>query len=215
MDQYLYLDETGTLDFVERPGERYFGVGSAHWRGPHGDALWAGHQLRLELEAAGIHLPKGLHAKNDSAVTRAQVFSLIASQVPRLDVTMLYKARADQQIRIAGKARLYKLAVWLHLTHTLEHVSSPGDRVFLVVGQLQTAGHRDAIRHAVADAATKLTHDRTLVPCIWDAPTAWGIQAADYALWRTQREFEGKAIPGYAQAIDECFGGRYTPWGRA
>ncbi|MCW2791957.1 MAG: hypothetical protein JWO76_1055 [Nocardioides sp.] len=66
VDHYLYLDETGTLDFENRPGEEYFGVGTAHFEGDHRDAIWEGHQLRVGLEAKGIKLPKGLHAKNDS-----------------------------------------------------------------------------------------------------------------------------------------------------
>ena len=82
MDHHVYLDETGTLDFDDVAGERYFGVGSATWAGHHGEAIWQGHRLRLELEAAGIRLAKGLHATNDSTTTRSQVFELIAAQNP-------------------------------------------------------------------------------------------------------------------------------------
>jgi len=50
IDQYLYLDETGTLDFESRVGESYFGIGTAHYVGDHGKALWSGLQLRTALE---------------------------------------------------------------------------------------------------------------------------------------------------------------------
>jgi hypothetical protein len=32
------------------------------------------------------------------------------------------------------------------------------------------------------------------VTCIWEAPSAWGIQSADYALWRIQRIVEDKGF---------------------
>ena len=92
MDYCVDLDETGTLDFDDAAEERYFGVGSATWAGHHGEAIWQGHRLRLELEGAGIRLAKGLHATNGSATTRSQVFELIAAQKPRLDSTMLLKS---------------------------------------------------------------------------------------------------------------------------
>lgn len=214
MDHYLYLDETGTLDFDDIPGERYFGVGSATWTGHHGEAIWQGHQLRLDLEAAGIRLPKGLHAKDDSMATRSQVFELIAAQNPRLDATLLLKSKAQPQVRRAGKVRLYKLAVWMHLKHVIPSLSSPGDSIFVVAGHLQTSGHRDAIRTSIADIVGQLDHDRRVVACIWEAPSSWGIQVADYALWLIQREDAGRSLPRNAEAISPCFASRYYPWGK-
>lgn len=93
-DHYLYLDETGTLDFEDRPGEEYFGVGTAHFEGDHRDAIWEGHQLRVGLEAKGIKLPKGLHAKNDSHSTRGDVYATIAAQQVRFYATLLKKSLA-------------------------------------------------------------------------------------------------------------------------
>lgn len=212
-DHYLYLDETGTLDFEDRPGECFFGVGTAHFPGEHGSALWQGHQLRCELEARGIHLQKGLHAKNDSAATRAQVYRLIAEQAPRVDVTMLKKAKAYSYVQAAGKVRLYKLALWMHLKYVIPLISLQGDRIFVVVGHLQTSSRREAIRNAVSDVCAQLQNTREVVPCIWDAPTSWGIQVADYALWRVQRQLEGKTVPPYTDAIDSTIKSVHKPWG--
>jgi hypothetical protein len=214
MDHYLYLDETGTLDFEERPGEAFFGVGTAHFAGAHGDEIWQGHELRCELESTGVRVQKGLHAKNDSAATRAQVYTLIASQAPRFDSTMLRKANAFPRVREAGKVRLYKMALWLHLKHVVYQISDPGDRIFMVVGHLQTSSRRDAIRQAVMDVCAQTSFNRQVIPCIWDAPTAWGIQVADYLLWRVQREVEGKTVPGYTDAVASLTTGAFAPWGK-
>lgn len=213
-DQYLYLDETGTLDFETRKGEAYFGVGTAHFEGNHAAALWAGHQMRCELESKGIRLPKGLHAKNDSHSTRREVYALIGRQAPRVDITMLRKERAFERVKAGGKVRLYKMAIWLHLKHVVPKVSVAGDRVFLVLGHLQTSSRRDAIRNAVADVCGQLNYTREVTPCIWEAPTAWGIQVVDYVLWREQRIYEEKSLPAYTDVVKPLVRSSFTPWGR-
>ena len=212
MDHYLYLDETGTPDFESSPGERYFGVGSTHWNRSHGDALWDGHALRLAMEAIGIQLPKGLHAKNDRASMRAQVYRLIAQQDPRFDSTIFRKEQALPHVKAAGAAHFYKLALWLHLKYVIPNISAPNDRVFLIAGSLQTSRKRSAIRNAVEDVARQLGGDRVVIPCIWDAPTAWGIQTADYPLWRVHRQLEGLLVPDYAKVADHCIRPAFRPW---
>lgn len=212
-DHYLYLDETGTLDFEARPGEAFFGVGTAHFAGDHSAEIWDGHQLRTGLEVKGVRLPKGLHAKNDSASTRVEMYDLLAAQAPRFDATMLRKERAYPNIKAAGKVRLYKMAVWLHLKHVIYQISIPGDRVFVIVGNLQTTKHRDAIRDAVKDVCAQLNYSRDVIPCIWEAPSAWGIQVVDYLLWREQREVEGKKVPSYTDCVVPLRASSFKPWG--
>lgn len=110
----------------------------------HRDAVWEGHQLRVGLEAKGIKLPRGLHAKNDSHPTRGDVYATLAAQV-RFDASLLKKSAAYPNARAAGKVRLFKMAIWLHLKHVIPLVSATGDRIFVIAGHLQTSGHRDAI----------------------------------------------------------------------
>ena len=213
-DHYLYLDETGTLDFESRPGEAFFGVGTAHFAGDHRDAIWAGHQLRIELEAKGVKLPKGLHAKNDSHPTRQQTCETLAVQSVRFDATLLKKDAAYDRVKTAGKVRLYKTAVWLHLKYVIPTVSAHSDRVFVIAGNLQTGSHREAIRHAVDDVCAQLESPREVVPIIWESPSSWGLQAADYALWRVQRIAESKNVPGYTALLEDKTESVFYLWGR-
>lgn len=169
--------------------------------------------MRVGLEAKGIKLPKGLHAKNDSHPTRGDVYAAIATQQVRFDATLLKKSAAYPNVRAAGKVRLYKMAIWLHLKYVIPLVSATGDRIFVIAGHLQTSGHRDAIRHAVDDVCQQNAFDRTVVPCIWEAQSSWGIQAADYALWRIQRIAEGKTVPAYSDVIQGQIKSIFRPWG--
>lgn len=59
--------------------------------------------------------------------------------------------------------------------------------MYFIAGHLQTSTKRAAIGDAVRDVCTQLATDRSIVPRIWDAPSSWGIQVADYGLWSTQR----------------------------
>lgn len=65
-DYFVYIDETGTLDFREPQTESdspYFGIGSATFKDEHADILWNMLVLRASLEDQGISLPRGFHAK--------------------------------------------------------------------------------------------------------------------------------------------------------
>lgn len=173
-DIYMYADETGDLDMSGSPGSStYFGFGTAVFTDNHGDRLWEGLQLRCQLEAKGVRLPRGFHAKNDSYATRSEIFDLICRQAPRFDTTFLYKANAFQSVRRAGQVYLYKLAWYLHFKEIARQVTNPGDRLFVIGGLLQTNNKRDAIRHALQDVCNQV-EGLTIIPCIWDASSSWG-----------------------------------------
>lgn len=126
---------------------------------------------------------------------------------------MLRKANDDGALQLAGKVKLYRSALWLHLERVIALVSNPGDKIYVIVGNLQTSGHREAIRQTVEDVCKQLSFDRVMVPCIWEAPSAWGIQAIDYALWAVQREVEGKSVPEYCGLIADNIKSQVCPWG--
>lgn len=134
-DVYMYADETGDLDMSGSvKASKYFGFGTAVFPDGHGNRLWEGLQLRCQLEAKGVRLPRGFHAKNDSHSTRA------------------------------GYAQV-------------------GDRI--------------------------------IVPCIWDAPSSWGIQVADYALWAVQRQLEGRTGKWLDTCVEPTLRSIFMPWGKA
>ncbi|ATG51412.1 hypothetical protein CFK38_07635 [Brachybacterium vulturis] len=90
-DYFVYMDETGTLDFgpPRSPTESpYFGFGSVIFPGEHSEAIRDGHAPRASLESRGVRIPSQFHAKNDSWSTRGDVYAVIAGQKPRFDSTL-------------------------------------------------------------------------------------------------------------------------------
>ncbi|MGH3683206.1 MAG: hypothetical protein ACRDT2_23520 [Natronosporangium sp.] len=92
------------------------------------------------------------------------------------------------------------------------NVSKPGDRLFVIVGTLQTHNKREAIRTAVVEVCARVT-GRLIIPCIWDAPSSWGIQVADYGLWAAHRRLEGRDSPWFHTCIEPTLRSVLTPWG--
>lgn len=212
----MYADETGDLDMTGSPGaSTYFGFGTAVFADRHGDELWQGMHLRCQLERKGLHLPRGMHAKNDSHATRQEVFDLIASQAPRFDTTFLHKAAAYDYIKRAGEIRLYKLAWYLHFKQIALQVSSPGDTLYVIAATLGTHRKATSAREALADVCEQTAVDREIVLCVWDAASSWGVQVADYGLWAVQRQLEGRSCLWYPTHVQPSLQSTFTPWGRA
>lgn len=207
---YMYA-ETGDLGYdSDTP---YFGIGTATYRGKHSQALWAGLELRTELEAKGVRVQHGLHAKNDSRSTRSAMFDVIAQQAPRFDTTFLCKENAYARVQERGPVYLYQQAIYLHFKEILRQVSRPGDEAFVIAGHLQTNAKRATTYHAVQAVCSQIATDRAVVACVWDAPSSWGIQVADYALWSTQRVLLGRTSPWHAHCVEPTLKSVFKPWG--
>lgn len=215
-EYFVYMDETGTLDFgpprsaTESP---YFGFGSVIFPGEHGDVIWDGHVLRASLESRGVKIPSQFHAKNDTWETRGDVFSLIASQAPRFDATLLRKERAQAKVIAAGKPRLYKIALYLHLKFLCQKVFSREDSLYVVVATIGTRAMKTAAEAAIIDVAAQMPQN--VVACFWDSASTWGLQVADYLLWARQRELSGRPLSIYDSHVQPLVKSTFFPWGEA
>lgn len=212
----MYADETGDLDTSGSTGtSTYFGFGTSVFAGEHGHALWQGLQLRCMLEQRGVKLPKGFHAKNDSHATRDEVFAVIGAQTPRFDTTFLLKSNAFPRVKDAGKLRLYKLAWFQHFRKIITEVSAPGDTVYVIAATLNVKSKLESAHTALDDVCSQFANDRTITLCVWDAPSSWGVQVADYGLWATQRVLENRECSWYESFVLPTLKSLNTPWGKA
>jgi len=213
---YLYADETGNLDYnaPTSPTESgYFGFGTALFTDEHGDALWKGHALRTRLAERGLHLPSGFHAKNDRVATRHEMFAVVKELAPRIDTTFLYKPNADDTVKTKGQMYLYKLAWYLHIKEVVMRVSTARDSLVIVAGSFGTKERATRAYNAVREVCERI--DRRITLCVWDAPTSWGLQVADYALWGVHRELVGKGGAWFRDSVAPTLATTFMPWGRA
>jgi len=157
---------------------------------------------------------QGLHAKDDSNATRAEMFAAIAGQDVRFDSTFLAKVNAYVHAKAAGPVRLYHMAFYLHFKEIIRQVSDAEDEVFVIAGHLQTNAKRNAILDAVSDVCKQSSTDRTVTPCVWDAQSSWGIHVADYALWSNQRSLLGTTPKWHPTCVEPRLRSCVMPWGR-
>lgn len=216
---YLYADETGNLDYQGTPNPQgggastYFGFGTAAFNtDDHGDDLLQGLHLRARSAKQGIKLTKGFHAVDDSTKTRNEMFQEIKRQAPRFDTTFLYKSNAYPYVRKEGPMRLYKMAWFLHLKEVALRVAGPQDELFVIVAEFGTKGIRKAAFEAVHEVCQQINRNITL--CVWASQSTWGLQVADYGLWATQRDLEGKKCSWFEPCIQPTLRSVFTPWGR-
>jgi hypothetical protein len=210
-DLYLYLDETGQLG---PSGSPYFGLGQAMFRGETGALEWEGTKLRFDLERKGVHLPKGFHAKNDKESTREEVFDLIVKHGPRFDVTLLHKKYLPLGPKRAielDEMALYSLAWKKHFVYQAAYLLRSSDRVFVVAASLSEHPKKQAAATEAIREVLKRYPNLDITLCVWDNPTSWGLQVADYGLWAVQRDL-ATAYCKHFKKISPLLASVYSPW---
>jgi len=213
-DVYMYADETGNLDFATNASDGvtpYFGFGTATFVGPHPEALWRGFDLRIRLQHLGLGLAAGFHAKNDSWATRATVLAEIGIQKPRFDFTLLNKTKATEAVRLAGEMGLYKMAWYLHFKTVARQISTTEDTLYVIVASFGTKQRSTQARAALDEVCQQV--GRQIELCVWDAPTSWGLQLADYATWALQRHIIHDDLAAYEAYIAPSTQSVSLPWG--
>ncbi|RKT82708.1 hypothetical protein SAMN05421805_104179 [Saccharopolyspora antimicrobica] len=213
----MYADETGNLAY-EGAGQNgnpaYFGIGTVVFEADHGEALFRGLRLRVDVAQSDSHFAKGFHAVNDSTETRTAMFDLISDLAPRFDTTFLYKPNAYQGVRERGEMWLYQYAWELHFKTISQQVTKVGDRLVVIVASFGTRKRAAAARKAWEQVCSEFApNQREIVFRSWDAPSSFGIQVADYGLWAVQRQLERGNCHWYEQAVKPTLQSCFRPWG--
>ncbi|WP_414938545.1 DUF3800 domain-containing protein [Amycolatopsis sp. cmx-11-51] len=210
-DLYLFLDETGDLTLS---GQAYFGLGQATFEGDMGPMAWEGTRLRFELESQGVKLPKGFHANEDPELVRQRVVDLIARHKPRIDVTLLRKRSlpAEERASVAAdEAHLYYLAWRKHFLYQAKYVLRKYHRIFVVAASISEHKHKQEAATAAIEKVLERYPHLNITLCIWDNPTSWGLQVADYGLWVVQRDLRQGYCKHFA-ALAPLIESVYSPW---
>lgn len=204
------------MDESKKDVTPYFGIGTAMFIGDHSRELWEGTELRIQLEREGVRLPQGLHAVNDRKTTRHRVIDLILEQKPILDATLLKKANAYDSVRrsIAREPTgLYGYAWRFHFDFLMKYKIPQDANVVVIAGTLGTKHQAKLARDSIEDMCAIHRGNREITLCVWDSPTSWGLQIADYAAWSSYQFSVGKDCP-YYKRLYPLVRSAYRPWTR-
>lgn len=108
--------------------------------------------------------------------------------------------------------RLYKMAWYLHFKEIARQVANSNDHLYVIVGEFGTAQRRTQAKAALQDVCNQV--DRQITLCVWRSVSSWGLQAADYGLWATQRNLEQKRCTWFQSAVAPTLSSFYRPWGQ-
>lgn len=200
-------DEAGTFDFRPSPHDRYFLIVTVAIPDSH---------IASELDALADHIRTkagddvvgdAFHAKDDTPLTRDQVFDLLAEHDLAVDATIVDKSTVPTRLRRDLQA-FYTLMWSQHLLHVLPGMLYPPAKVMLTAAEMglrsKEPGFQAAI--AMATAFSYMPFIEALTPLVSPhAATNWLVnmpalgftyanpqdnrllQVADYCAWAIQR----------------------------
>ena len=193
---YMYLDESGNLDFKES-GTPYFMMTCAVSRRPFiaGDAM---RELRYDLLESGKDIEK-FHACEDDEEMRKGVYAILESSPTAYRVYTAYVDKKEvpegERTPEAVYARIFALLV--DEVYKSEHIPWV-DRAIVITDRLP----KDATRRQVAKPLKKYMKEKFQTRHIpysllhHDSASDMNLQVADYFCWAVQRELvQGKNWP--------------------
>jgi hypothetical protein len=185
--RYLFLDESGTLDFTPK-GTRYFALTSIGI-----DDCRCGNELielRRTLALQGISLVQEFHATEDYQHVRDRVFASISQHKMRIDSTIVEKSGIAEHLR-ASEYRFYKQILFRHLKHVVPQIMQPDDTLLVVCAALGTRRDREIHRANLQDVIEQVQPSGSVIRfAFWPAAIEPCLQVADYCSWAIHRKWE-------------------------
>lgn len=186
---YVFLDESGNLDFSTR-GTRYFVLASVSMKRPFqvNDALDG---YKYDCIEYGLE-HEGFHCANDNAHVRSRVFDIIGDRLEGVEIHSLVVEKSRIASDARAEARFYPEMLGTLLRAVLETpLHAAAREIVVITDTLPLKRRRRAIEKAV-----KVTLERMLPNSPrhrilhHDSRSHYGLQVADYCCWAIFRKHE-------------------------
>ncbi len=186
---YVFLDESGNLDFSDR-GTRYFVLASVSMKRPFqvNDALDG---YKYDCIEYGLE-HEGFHCANDNAHVRSKVFDIIGDRLEGVEINSLVVEKSRTASDTRAEARFYPEMLGTLLRTVLETAfHATAEEIVVITDNLPLNRRRRAIEKAV-----KVTLERMLPNSPGhrilhhDSRSHYGLQVADYCCWAIFRKHE-------------------------
>ena len=196
---YIFLDESGNLDFSTR-GTRYFVLTSVSMVRPFlmYQALDAYKYDCLEFGLENEHF----HCSHDNRHVRARVFSIISAHLDDVGACSLVAEKRKIKPAYASGGRLYSAMLSCLLRQVLSRTTDPKPREVVVIADaVPLQRRRQAVEKSVRLALFEtLTQRPTYRILHHDSRAHYGLQVADYLCWAVFRKYE-RGDSGYFDKI--------------
>lgn len=183
---YLFIDESGNLDFSEN-GSRYFLLGVLSTRDPRPMAA-ALTDLRYELLAEGLEL-ECFHAAEDTHAVRSRVFALL-TQVGGFEVDVLVADKRAMHPDLRDPAEFYAYLAHVLIDAVVRRLLDFNELVIVVTDRIPLQSRRKAFEKAFKQGLREIMGDRVFWLVHHPSAADPGLQAADYCTWAVQRAWQ-------------------------
>ena len=186
---YLFLDESGNLDFSNR-GTRYFVLTSVSMERPFRaySALDAYKYDCLEYGLENEHF----HCAEDNKHVRGRVFDIIGGHLDAVSVDSLIVEKRKTNPALTGDGRFYPEILGYLLKHVLSRQSNTeAEEVIVITDTIPLQKRRRAIQKAVKLTLARVLPQRHKYRILHhDSRSHYGLQIADYCCWAVFRKYE-------------------------
>ena len=193
---YVFLDESGNLDFSPR-GTRYFVLSGISMTRPfHLNAALEGY--KYDLLENGIEQER-FHCSEDNTRVRQRVFDIIAGGADDLQIDSVIVEKSKTAPPLRTDIRFYPEMLGYLLQHLLQQPRHRNaDGVIIVTDSLPLQRRRRAVEKSIKNTLARMVprgiQYRTLHH---DSRSHYGLQIADYACWAILRKFERGDVSAY------------------
>ena len=186
---YIFLDESGNLDFSAR-GTRYFVLTSVSMERPFPmyEALDAYKYDCLEYGLAN----ERFHCSSDNRHVRGRVFSIIGAHLAEIGVHSLIAEKRKTEPTLTRDGRLYSEMLSCLLSRVLSRtMDSKLREVTVIADVVPLRSRRQAIEKSVRSALSATLPKRPIFRVLHhDSRAHYGLQVADYLCWAVFRKYE-------------------------
>lgn len=192
MTIFLFLDETGNLDFSSN-GTEFYGFGCLATRSP-GSLLAPLSALRYELLEAGLEIER-FHATEDKQPIRNRVFEILrVVDGLEFDSIIIDKRRVPPRFYPVEKFYVYFVGYLIDLV--LKRFSG-SERIVLITDKIPVAKKREAVAKAFKQYVRTALGDRPFTVVHQSSSAHMCLQAADYFMWAIYKKWSNGEMRPY------------------
>jgi hypothetical protein len=185
MALYLFLDESGNLDFTDN-GTRHYCFGTLATRDPSVLDL-ALTRLRYEMIEEGLEL-ECFHATEDRQAVRDRVFQVLTELGGfEFDAVIVEKRKADPSLQ--DELRFYPHFANELLRHVFQRYPDPDEKIIVITDRLPIKRDRKAVEKAFKTYIRQHLGDRPFSILHHQSSAHPGLQASDYCMWAVARRW--------------------------
>lgn len=210
---YLFLDESGNLDFSPN-GTRYFMLSCVVKERPF-EAYKELNELKYDLVECGVEL-EYFHATENKQTVRDKVFNVILGHLEGIKVESVVVEKRKVKPELRSEEFFYPTMLGGLISHIVgKNTVIPFNEIIIFTDRIPVNKKRDAVEKAINKTLASILPDNITHRILHhDSKSNMDLQIADYCCWAVQRKWQSKDLRSY-DLIKAAMGDELQVYGEA